>query len=647
MKIKPKVWLGWTAAVVLLLGLGITAVLASDGLPAGVMTESGGITALTLEEAEAVSGPWSTVLGDLAGGYSLAMDSQVDKYLEVVTVDPALGDGDWAIYFDHLRVPDGFWAYWDRKGVNASATDENKVMWEILNGEKPIFYLRVSGGGTSFALIDGLAGSGPWRINGDHPLGTYHFGGYVSETAYLNLQLTLTKTAGVSLTASSWTIDGCGYLDVYIHLANMHDLYAVDIALSFNPAVLEVVAMDDQSDGVNLLPINTWFKSDYIVYNNAYNQAGGDFPAGTIRYVATQKRDATPVDETGDVAMIRFRAKTAAVSSPVTVTKAEFSDRDGFLVGRPAVYAAPAAAITTQFTAAGGLELDIIRLNASTVQLQWPKQTLDAGATCTLHKSKLPYFNVGDGGVSVITTGFNETGDPITFDDPVLGDVTDNYFYALQVVCGNGFTSEASQQVGKFEFELFETPTTDFSWIGLIFDNPNLVKAQDLGNHIKNNLFSGSVDVLTISSWNPIAQIFTSYVYNPDATGFDVFSKQPYRVEIDIHEVTTGSVIWAQVGRVPEITQGTYTLYETATTDFNWILQPLDMVTITNTTQLAQAIEANASGTVSVLTTAVWNPVAQLFATYIQTSSTTTRFGYPYRVEVDVQVGNFVTWPDN
>ena len=149
---------------------------------------------------------------------------------------------------------------------------------------------------------------------------------------YLNIQMTFTREAGVSLIADHWTIDGCGYLDVYIHLVNVHDLYALDVALTFDPDVLEVVDLlsGEENPGVNLLPINTWFKSDYIVYNNAYNQAEDDNEAGTIRYVATQKRGATPVSGAGDVAKIRFRAKALADDTPVTITKAEFSDRDGF-----------------------------------------------------------------------------------------------------------------------------------------------------------------------------------------------------------------------------------------------------------------------------------------------------------------------------
>ena len=602
-------------------------------------------------QQKAGEGNWEETIGDLALGYSVALDPGIDFYyldIKTLNADPALADGLYAFFFDHIRAPEAFWTYWAGQGVSEGATGWSGIMWEIINGQEPMFYLKVVG--SSYQLVDGLqylniGVENPLRISGDYPLATYHYGGWVEDVEegeeYLNIQMTFTREAGVSLTADHWTIDGCGYLDVYIHLENVYDLYAVDVALEFDKDVLEVVDLLPVN-GINLEPVDDWFVAGHWAKNEADNAAG------TIRYAATQLRGADPVQGAGDIAKIRFRAKALADATPITITKAEFSDRDGFLVGRPAGYEVPAATITTQFTAAAGLDLDIIRKDASTVQLQWQKPGEDSGIVgYTLHKSKLPYFELGDTDVEKITAGFDVTDDLITFNDAVLGDVVDNWFYALQVACEHDYESPLSWQVGKFEFELFETPTTDFSMIGLIFDNPNLVKAQDLGNHIKNNLFTGSVDVLTISRWNPVGQTFTSYVYSTGAAGFDIFTKQAYRVEINIAGITSGSVIWAQVGKVPEITPETYTLYKTASTDFNWILQPLDMVTITNTTQLAETIEANANGEVDVLSIARWNHVGQSFTSYIRPGSSTTRFGYPYRVEVDVKDGNTVIWPDN
>ncbi len=645
MKEDKKCWLKWTGIAVLLLGVVITAVLVSKGL-AAVDRET-----LTLQQSVDGSS-WNDTIGNLQLGYSVALDPDNDfYYLDVKTLDanPPLEDGMHKFFLDHLRVPDNFFApYWSDQGVVQGASGWQGIMWKIINGEEPMFYLEVDG--SSYRLVDGLqfqhtGNKNPLRVGGDYPLGTYHYGGWVEDTdgdqEYLNIQMTFTKEAEVSLRVESpdtWTIDGCGYLDVYIHLANMHDLYALDIALAFDQDVLEVVDLIPGA-GVNLEPINSWFKAEYWVRNEADNALG------TIQYIATQQRTTEPVNGEGDVAKIRFRAKALADDTRVTITKAEFSDRDSFLVGRPTVFADPAVEITTTFSTDTGPKLDIIRLNASAVQLQWPKPAEESGVKgYVLHKSKLPYFELGEADEE-ITTGFDETGDPITFDDPVLGDVINNWFYALQLTCENDYKSPLSWQVGKFEFELYETPTTDFTWIGLIFDNPDLENARDLGHHIENNLYEGSVDVLTISRWNPVAQSFNSYLYGSGTPGFNIFNKHAYRVEINIAGVPFGSVIWAQVGKVPEITPGTYTLYQTATTDFNWILQPLDMVSITDTTQLAEAIEANASGEVEVLSIARWNLVGQSLTSYIRPLYSTTRFGYPYRVEVKVKDGHSVIWP--
>ena len=61
--------------------------------------------------------------------------------------------------------------------------------------------------------------------------------------------------------------------------------------------------------------------------------------------------------------------------------------------------------------------------------------------------------------------------------------------------------------------------------IGLIFDNPILL-SQDLGNHIENNLYTGSV-CINHKYLNPVAQTFTSYVYTTIAPGFDTSANKP------------------------------------------------------------------------------------------------------------------------
>ena len=609
---------------------------------------------LTLQESlDGVN--WEPIIGDLDQGYSMVLDpANPYEYLDVANLSatPALADGLYDFYFDAFRAPDGFWDYWAALGVVEGAPGWQGTMWAIINGDTPMFYLEVSAGGTTFNLVDGLqyqldGTMAPLRVNGNYPLGTYHFGGEVfdgTDTEYLNIQITFTQQATVSLESTSWTIDGCGYLDVYIHLADVHDLYAVDLSLTFDETVLDVVDLNDAEAGVNLEPVDDWFAAEYFVYNNAYNAAEGDNPAGTIRYVATQQRDTNPANGEGDIAMIRFRAKSIG-SSDITITGAALSDRDGYLVGRPVAFAEPAATITTDFTAAAGLSLDIIRLDNANVQLSWPKQALDEGAEYHLYRSNLPYFEIGDGTL-ITAASYDDTGDPVTYTDPVLGQVgDDNYFYGygLQITCSNGFSSPLSDQVGKIEFELYETSTTDFGWVGLVLEN-DINDTQELAVDIENHIYSGAVDVERVGKWNLVGQNVTNYNHSNVTSIFDVFVMQPYRIEIDIAETNSDSVIWSQVGKLPGSTQNSYTFDETAITDFSWILQPLDRTDISNSDQLAAAIESSVP--VNIEKVGKWNGAGQNITTVIPGSSFFfTRFGYPYRIEVELQNGGPVTWP--
>lgn len=660
MKNRTKTWLVWTLSGMVLLGLIITATLTSKGQAEGVRSGIGPIAALTLKESENKT-DWSPVIGTLTDGYSVALDDTkpLYKYLDVesLTASPALKDGTYDFYFDHLRVSDGYWTYWAAKGVDENATgDWQAIMWEILNSRTPMFYLEVNAGGSEIHLLDGLlfqayGDSIPLRVSQDYPLATYHYGGWVTDVndneTYINVQMTFTKTAKASLhiaPTDEWLIDGCGYLDVYIRLENVHDLYALDIALAFDPDILEVVDLIPTEVGVNIEPINSWFKAEYWVRNEADNALG------IIQYTTTQLRTTEPADGAGDVARIRFRAKALAVDAPITITKVELSDRDAFLVGRPVEIEDPAAEITTTFSTSAGLDLDIIRYNAAEVQLQWPPQVLDPDADYVLYRSKLPYFDIEAPGAvfDTITTGFDESGTLVTYNDPVLGNVVYNAFYALQVVCSNGFESPTSWQVGKFEYKFFETASTDFNWIGYVLETkPALITASDLAVHIENNSNS-DLKVLSVSAWNPSGQQFSLFVPDdPDSTfNFPVNLRFPYRVEVDV--INDASTIWAQVGKLPLIEDKTYRLHQTATTDFNWILQPLDMTGINAVDDLAAHIEANALPGVSILTISQWNPSAQQFETFFGDDSNsifTTRFGYPYRVEASINTGNEALWP--
>jgi len=315
----------------------------------------------------------------------------------------------------------------------------------------------------------------------------------------------------------------------------------------------------------------------------------------------------------------------------------ELSDRDGYLIGAPYILGGPntdfSYPVTTQFTAAGGLDLNIIRLNPSTVQLSWPKQLVDTNAVYELYRHDKPYFDIS---VGTLMTGYDTTSDSakVLFNDPVLGNVGTNYFYTLRVTCSNDLESPASWQVGKFEYELFETNTSDNTIIGFVLENPALKNSNDLAAHIENNIYSGEVKVLSVSMWNPDSQGLTTLGYPADMP-FTLTLKQAYRVSVDI----TGdlnpylSVIWAQVGRLPQITKSDYTLIETQTTDYVWILLPLEMSDIVSDSGLIARIKADTANDVDILAVSRFDSEPQSWTT----SAFSTRFGYPYRLSVDVK----------
>jgi uncharacterized repeat protein (TIGR02543 family) len=128
---------------------------------------------------------WNEVAGDLENGYSLELDgSAVSLYYltaDDVESNIPLKDGDYGFYVDPTQQDSGYWA---TRGVVEGASGWQAVMWNIINGDAPIFYLRVSGAGTSFMLVDGLqkamGSDGQYlRINGDYPTGEYTYTGIV------------------------------------------------------------------------------------------------------------------------------------------------------------------------------------------------------------------------------------------------------------------------------------------------------------------------------------------------------------------------------------------------------------------------------------------------------------------------------------
>jgi hypothetical protein len=263
-------------------------------------------------------------------------------------------------------------------------------------------------------------------------------------------------------------------------------------------------------------------------------------------------------------------------------------------------------------------------------------------------RSTQPYFSPGDVGASrignvipndlIATTIYTDTTSGI-------GNVNTNHFYVARAVNDYGLVSPISNRVGEFDYMLYETAGTDFTWIALPLSNPNILDASDLATNIENNN-NGNVVIQTISRWNAQAQGPDIYYRQFQFGDFNVQNQYPYRVEIDI--VGGTYVVWTLVGNVPIIGSYVYTLYETMQTDYTWIMQPLDYSLIALASTLSLDIEANSSPSTIVQTTARWNAPAQgpdIYYHQFAFGDYPTRPGYPYQVEVDVVGATSAFWP--
>lgn len=125
---------------------------------------------------------WTSVDGNLTDGYAINLNAAVEYYYlnaASITSNRPLANGSYP-FFMAGNPGSAFFAYWAERGVVENATGWQGLMWQIINGDAPMFYLKVEG--TSFNLIDGLQGApNPLRVNGDYYPGLYTFSGLVED----------------------------------------------------------------------------------------------------------------------------------------------------------------------------------------------------------------------------------------------------------------------------------------------------------------------------------------------------------------------------------------------------------------------------------------------------------------------------------
>jgi len=146
---------------------------------------------------------WDTVPGDLTDSFTMTLNpTQEWYYLNVANLvaNRDLKVGYHPFFVQSVPNQTDWFAFWADKGVTAEADPDTwqSWMWQIINGDQPIFYLKVddTGGGQSFMLVDGLIkDTSPThddtylRVNGTYLPGKYTFTGTISDKLGTSSQL--------------------------------------------------------------------------------------------------------------------------------------------------------------------------------------------------------------------------------------------------------------------------------------------------------------------------------------------------------------------------------------------------------------------------------------------------------------------------
>ncbi len=128
-------------------------------------------------------------------------------------------------------------------------------------------------------------------------------------------------------------VGGQVVIDIYIQ--DVQALYGADIRLSYDPAVLAVQDANPALSGVQVQPLSSFLKPDFVVRNKACNVVDPAEPAcpiaGIVRYAVTQISPAAPVSGSGAVAAVTFKRLKPGVAT-LAVSTHELSDRNGVTI---------------------------------------------------------------------------------------------------------------------------------------------------------------------------------------------------------------------------------------------------------------------------------------------------------------------------
>jgi len=139
---------------------------------------------------------WYDAMGDLETGFMVGLASTIPQYYldlgDNTMANTDLAPDYYPFYLNPETVPDGFYEYWEGRGVyNGCPGTWEPIMYEIIIGNFPTFYILVidpTDMGQEFMLVDGLhkllGQPDEWlRVPGDYPRGNYDYSGFIEDMA--------------------------------------------------------------------------------------------------------------------------------------------------------------------------------------------------------------------------------------------------------------------------------------------------------------------------------------------------------------------------------------------------------------------------------------------------------------------------------
>lgn len=117
---------------------------------------------------------------------------------------------------------------------------------------------------------------------------------------------------------------------IAITVTDVHALYGFDVALEFDPAVVEVVDADTTLDGTQI-DFGTLLEPGFVIRNMADNNLG------RVHFVMTQLNPSPPQSGGGTLVVLTLRAKQAGGTSPIAFVRAQLAGPQGTEIASTAV----------------------------------------------------------------------------------------------------------------------------------------------------------------------------------------------------------------------------------------------------------------------------------------------------------------------